>query len=82
MHLISFSWTLKQFKKQSEKSWLMEYLECNIYNNTFHNKLIGVQILPESQLSDEISIQEKEVWWNKKNVRLYNKMYIHEFSIH
>lgn len=47
MHLISFSWTLKQFKKQSEKSWLMEYLECNIYNNTFHNKLMGVQILPE-----------------------------------
>lgn len=71
MHLISFSWTLKQFKKQSEKSWLMEYLECNIYNNTFHNKLIGVQILPESQfLSDEISIQEKEVWWNKKECKI------------
>lgn len=29
---------------------------------------MGVQILPESQLSDEISIQEKEVWWNKKNI--------------
>lgn len=38
----------------------MEYLECNIYNNTFHNKLIGVQILPESQLSDEISYQYKK----------------------
>lgn len=43
---------------------------------------MGVQILPESQLSDEISIQEKEVWWNKKYIRLYKKMYIHEFPIH
>lgn len=34
---------------------------------------MGVQILPESQLSDEISIQEKEVWWNKKYIRLYKK---------
>lgn len=30
---------------------------------------MGVQILPESQLSDEISIQEKEVWWNKIYIR-------------
>lgn len=29
---------------------------------------MGVQILPESQLSDEISIQEKEVWWNEKYI--------------
>lgn len=28
-----------------------------------------VQILPESQLSDEISIQEKEVWWNEIYIR-------------
>lgn len=25
----------------------------HIYNNTFYNKLMGVQILPKSQLSDE-----------------------------
>lgn len=31
---------------------------------------MGVQILPESQLSDEISIQEKEVWWNKKKSKI------------
>lgn len=61
----------------------MEYLECNIYNNTFHNKLIGVQILPESQfLSMKYQYKKKKYDGIKKNVRLYNKMYIHEFSIH
>lgn len=82
MHLISFSWTLKQFKKQSEKSWLMEYLECNIYNNTFHNKLMGVQILPEVNYLMKYQYKKKKYDGIKKNVRLYNKMYIHEFSIH
>lgn len=31
----------------------------HIYNNTFYNKLMGVQILPKSQLSDKKSIREK-----------------------
>lgn len=33
----------------------------HIYNNTFYNKLIGVQILPKSQLSDEKSIRAKSM---------------------
>lgn len=33
----------------------------HIYNNTFYNKLIGVQILPKSQLSDEKPIRAKSM---------------------
>lgn len=33
----------------------------HIYNNTFYNKLMGVQILPKSQLSDEKSIRAKSM---------------------
>lgn len=39
----------------------MEYLERNIYNNTFYNKLMGVQILLKSQLSMKNQYKKKSM---------------------